>query len=111
MCGATRACALWWTRLKGMALKDDCGVGAIMPDAVNSSWGTAAALVRAHGITFVRADREYPLHWSGYIAILVIRHRKPMVAICGGDGLHDDLSCCGMECLTLSPVRAAWQVA
>ena len=64
-----------------MALKDDSVVGALMPDAVNSSWGTAAASVRAHGITFVRADREYPLHRSGYIAIIVIRHRKPMVKV------------------------------
>ena len=64
-----------------MALKDDCVVGALMPDAVNSSWGTAVASVRAHGITFVRAEREYPLHWSGYIAIIVIRHRKPMVKV------------------------------
>lgn len=57
-----------------MALKDDCGVGALILDVANLSWGTAAASVRAHGITFVRADREYPLHWPGYIAILVIRH-------------------------------------
>lgn len=36
---------------------------------------------------------------------------KPYVCDMCEDGLLDDLSCCGMECLMLSPVHAVWQVA